>query len=67
METDTFIKLFCINEKKTRANIVAKQRVGLPFMSKEKLEVSVRNRVLTPITGVTKTKRYLNRIVPGTT
>ena len=42
---------------KTRAKLVAKQRVGLPLMSREKLEVPVRSRVLKPRTRVTKTIR----------
>ena len=42
---------------RTRAKLVAKQRVGLPLMSEVKLEVSVRSRALKPLTRVTKIKR----------
>ena len=36
--------------KRTRAKLVAKQRVGLSLMSEVKLEVPVRSRALKPIT-----------------
>lgn len=38
---------------KTRAKLVAKQRMGLPSMSKVKLDVPIRSRVLKPRTSVT--------------
>lgn len=34
----------------TRKKLLAKQRVGLPLMSRVKLDVSVRSKVLKPIT-----------------
>lgn len=43
--------------KETRANLVAQQRVGLLLMSKVKLEVPLRSRILKLINRVTKTKR----------
>lgn len=42
---------------KTRAKLVAYQRVGLLLMSKVKLEVPIGSRILKPINTVTKTKR----------
>ena len=53
--------------KRTRAKLVAKQRVGLSLMSEVKLEVPVRSRALKPTTRVTQIKRWKNRIIPGTT
>ena len=52
--------------KITRAELVAKQRVGIPLMSRVKLVVPVKRKVLKPITSITKTIRK-NRIILGTT
>lgn len=45
----------------TRVKVVVKQRVGISLMSKVKLKIPVRNRVLKPKTSVTKTNKKISR------
>lgn len=47
----------CTDINNTRAKLVAKQQMGLPLVSRVKLEVPVRTGVLKTTTNVNKRKR----------